>query len=87
MEIIHRFPYNESLKPYVIDLMESMMDLLAKDNETNAVISLKIIVDLHKTYTTILEPYVQPFLDLVREMYNNMPKAVEASFVNLNCLY
>jgi transformation/transcription domain-associated protein len=80
LEIIHRFPYNEALKTYAKDLMVALMNLLSQDNEENAVICLKIIVDLHKNYTALMEDQVQPFLDLVKEIYHNMPVAVANSF-------
>ncbi|KAI8925789.1 hypothetical protein BC831DRAFT_256646 [Entophlyctis helioformis] len=80
LEIIHRFPNNDALKSYAQDLMKVLMSVLRTDNEENAVICLKIIVDLHKNYKTIVEDYVQPFLDTVQEMYQNMEKAVADAF-------
>jgi transformation/transcription domain-associated protein len=56
------------------------MNLMHVDNEENAVICLKIIVDLHKNYTSLMEEFVQPFLDLVKEIYGNMPTAVASAF-------
>lgn len=80
LEIIHRFPYNEMLKDYAKKLMASLMALLHVDNEENGVICLKIIVDLHKNYTALMDDQVQTFLDLVRETYLNMPNAVANAF-------
>jgi transformation/transcription domain-associated protein len=80
LEIIHRFPYNESLKIFAKELMACLMNLMHVDNEENAVICLKIIVDLHKNYTSLMEEFVQPFLDLVKEIYGNMPTAVASAF-------
>jgi transformation/transcription domain-associated protein len=60
--------------------------LLRVDSEDNAVICLKIIVDLHKNYTALMENQVQPFLDLVIEIYNNMPIAVANAFGDTVCL-
>ena len=80
LEIIHRFPYNESLRPFAVQLMNRLMKLLKEDNEENACIALKIMVDLHKNYTGMMEDQVQPFLDLVHEIYLNMPAAVAKVF-------
>jgi hypothetical protein len=50
------------------------MHLLHTDDEDNAVIALRIILDLHKTYRAQrphpgpLEPDVQPFLDFVKQV-------------------
>lgn len=67
--------------------MACLMTLMHLDNEENAVICLKIIVDLHKNYTAIMEEFVQPFLDLVKEIYANMPMAVVTAFGNGEVLY
>ncbi|RKP06666.1 hypothetical protein THASP1DRAFT_18177, partial [Thamnocephalis sphaerospora] len=80
LEIIHRFPHNDDLRQHASDLMALLMRLLRVENEENAVICLKIIIDLYRTYKEMLEEHVQPFLDLVMEMYRNMPKAVADAF-------
>ncbi|KAH6600577.1 hypothetical protein BASA50_002141 [Batrachochytrium salamandrivorans] len=80
LEIVYRFPHNEALRQYVLDLMRVLMVVLREDNEDNGAISLKITVDLHKNYKMLAEDYVQPFLDIVQEMYQNMEKAVADAF-------
>jgi transformation/transcription domain-associated protein len=62
--------------------MNTLMLLLRTDNEDNAVICLKIITDLHKMYKVVLESFVQPFLDIVKEMFNNMDQAITDTFSN-----
>lgn len=56
------------------------MLLLRTDNEDNAVVCLKIITDLHKNYKMVLELFVQPFLDIVKELFNNMDTAIAEAF-------
>ncbi|CAG8473496.1 8844_t:CDS:10, partial [Racocetra fulgida] len=51
-----------------------------KENEDNAVICLKIIIDLHRSYKHQLVDLVKPFLDIVQEMYKNMEQTVKDSF-------
>ncbi|KAI8052219.1 hypothetical protein BDF22DRAFT_743794 [Syncephalis plumigaleata] len=80
LEIIHRFPHNDDLAQYASDLMGLLLRLLRVENEENAVLCLKIIIDLHRTYKELLEEHVQPFLNIVMEMYRNMPKAVADTF-------
>ncbi|KAJ3116270.1 hypothetical protein HDU96_010044 [Phlyctochytrium bullatum] len=62
--------------------MNLLLAILKNDNEENAVICLKIVNELYKNYSASLEEYVQPFLDIVKEMYGNMPQAVEDAFNN-----
>ncbi|KAI8907173.1 hypothetical protein EDD86DRAFT_232632 [Gorgonomyces haynaldii] len=82
LEIIHRFPHNDTLKNYASDMMKALLFVLQFDNEENAVVGLKIIVDLHKNYKLLLEDHVQPFLDLVKEMYQNMELTVQMVFAD-----
>ncbi|KAJ3117897.1 hypothetical protein HK100_000723, partial [Physocladia obscura] len=60
--------------------MGVLMQVLKSDNEENAVVSLKVIVELHKTFKVELEDHVQAFFDVVLEMYKNMKKAVSDTF-------
>src|SRR3569623_275398 len=50
LEILNRLPNNELLRPYVTSLLKLTMFLLEVENEENAVICLRIIIDLHKNY-------------------------------------
>jgi transformation/transcription domain-associated protein len=59
LEIFSRFPTTETLRSIVIDLMTIGLRVLQEDNEENAIIALKIMFDLHKTYRPSLESQVQ----------------------------
>ena len=72
LEIFVKFPTTEPLRPFVSDMMVLALRIVELDNEDNACIALKIILDLHKVYRPSLESFVQPFLDLVMKMYENM---------------
>ena len=67
--------------------MQTLMQLLTTDNEENGVLCLKIIVDLHKNYTVLMEDQVQGFLNLVRELYMNMEQSVHSAFQASFCLF
>ena len=58
------------------------MHLLRVENEDNAVTCLKTIIDLHRSYKQILEDQVQPFINIVQEMYRNMEQTVKDQFDN-----
>ena len=60
--------------------MGLLTHILKTDNEENAVLSLKIMIDLHRNYKGFLLDNVQPFLDFVFEMYANMPAIVKDAF-------
>ncbi|CAI2169805.1 6786_t:CDS:10 [Funneliformis geosporum] len=80
LEVLYRLPQNDSLKTYATELLQLLMHLLRIENEENAVICLKIIIELHRSYKLLLEDQVQPFLDIVKEMYVNMEQAVKDAF-------
>lgn len=55
LEVLNRLPNNETLRPHVLSMLTLCMKLLETDNEENAVISLRIIFDLHKNFRPTLE--------------------------------
>ncbi|KYR00111.1 protein kinase [Tieghemostelium lacteum] len=80
LEILNKLPNNDLLKTHVPSLLQLSMYLLEVDNEENALICLRIIIDLHKTYRAMLENDVQPFLNIIMNIYNGLPKTVENLF-------
>lgn len=82
LEIIYRLPQTEALKEYVPELCKALMKILRVENEDNAVVCVKIIIDLHRSFRQVLEDQVQPFLDIVQEIFQNMEQTVKDSFDN-----
>lgn len=80
LEIIYRLPQTEPLKEHAVDICKTLMHLLRVENEENAVVSVKIIIDLHRSFRHVLEDQVQPFLDIVQEIYQNMEQTVKDAF-------
>lgn len=62
--------------------MELLMDLVRVENEENAVLCMKTIMDFQRSYqrTPAVIEKVQPFLDLIRDMFGQMSKAVKDTF-------
>lgn len=80
LQIINRLPSNDALRPYVTQLLHMLMDVLHRDNEENALIALKTLFDLHRNYRPGLRSEVQPFLDLVQQMYKNVQNTMKKQF-------
>lgn len=80
MEIIYRLPQTEPLKEYAYDLCTMLMNLIRVENEDNAVVCAKIIIDLHRAFRNVLEDQVQPFLDIVLDIFKNMEQTVKDLF-------
>lgn len=56
------------------------MKLLRTDNEDNGVFCMKILTSFHRAYKTHIQDQVEPFLDLVIEIYRNIPQVVRETF-------
>ncbi|KAI8988247.1 hypothetical protein BDF20DRAFT_910766 [Mycotypha africana] len=84
LELIYRLPQTEALKEYAPELMKALMSTLRVENEENAVVCVKIIIDLHRSFRQILEDQVQPFMDIVQELFRNMEQTVKDSFDNVD---
>lgn len=80
LQVINRLPSNDALRPFVTQLLHLLMDVLQRDNEENALIALKTLFDLHRNYRPGLRNEVQPFLDLVQQMYRNIQVTMKKQF-------
>lgn len=73
LEMIHRLPTNETLRPYVKPTLSLMFKLLEKENEDNVLICLRIIIELHKQYRPQHSAEIQTFLHTVKNIYQELP--------------
>lgn len=67
LEILHRLPNNEVLKPYAQELLLLVMSVVDLDNEENAIQGLRVVFDLQKNYRPQLESEVPRFLQVSKE--------------------
>ena len=58
LEMIHRLPTNDYLRPYVKQILSLMLKLLETENEENILVCLRIIIELHKQYRPTFNPEV-----------------------------
>ncbi|KAF2090684.1 hypothetical protein K490DRAFT_53653 [Saccharata proteae CBS 121410] len=84
LEILHRLPMtpSEALEPYAAQIVDRLMVLAKIENEENAVLCMKTIMDFERAQPKALAERVQPFLDLIAEMFENMDAAVRETFDN-----
>ncbi|KAJ3683868.1 hypothetical protein LUZ60_014095 [Juncus effusus] len=85
VEILNRLPHSEVLRPFVQDLLKLSLSVLTRDNEENALVSVRIVFDLLRNFRPTVESEVQPFLDFVVSIYRNFPDTV-AHFFSQNAL-
>lgn len=67
LEMIHRLPTNEYLRPYVKQILSLMLKLLETENEENILVCLRIIIELHKQYRPTFNPEVIDLRKGIRE--------------------
>ena len=64
LDILNRLPQNDFFKPYVQEMLDVCTSTL-QDNQDNAVIAIKMVFDLQKTYKPQLEAQAGQFLEFV----------------------
>ncbi|BEJ12109.1 hypothetical protein CspHIS471_0205690 [Cutaneotrichosporon sp. HIS471] len=74
---LQRLPHSEPFRQYEAKVLELMVKLLKVENEDNALLCIKIMIDGFRSHKDQAEPFVQPFLDLVKQMYANLKGVVE----------
>ncbi|KAH2155724.1 hypothetical protein KXV68_004997, partial [Aspergillus fumigatus] len=81
LETLHRLPMaSPDVEPYAADMVDLLMDLVRIENEENAVLCMKTIMDLERNQATATAARVQPFLELIQEMFQTMEQVVRDTF-------
>ncbi|GMF02227.1 unnamed protein product [[Candida] boidinii] len=84
LNIIHRLPTNESFQDYTDETLSFLIKLIKEENEENGIQCLKIITSLHKSYKDKLSSKVNEFIDIILEIYSNIPNLVDEQFGDSN---
>ncbi|QIX02178.1 hypothetical protein AMS68_007695 [Peltaster fructicola] len=82
LEILHRLPITdpEKTEKYAQRIVDKCLDIVRVDNEDNAVLCLKIIMDFERYHIKALHDRAQPFLDLIMELFDGMQQTVRDTF-------
>uniref|UniRef100_A0A1A8BBI2 Transformation/transcription domain-associated protein n=1 Tax=Nothobranchius furzeri TaxID=105023 RepID=A0A1A8BBI2_NOTFU len=82
LEIVHRIPTNEHLRPHTKNILSLMFRFLEIESEENVLICLRIIIELHKQFRPLISQEIHHFLDFVKLIYKDLPKVVARYFEN-----
>lgn len=83
LEILHRLQHASSeVEPFAVEMVDLLMELVRVENEDNAVLCLKTVMDLERHQPQATQSKVQPFLDLIQEMFETMEQVVKDTFDN-----
>ncbi|TFK56003.1 FAT-domain-containing protein [Heliocybe sulcata] len=76
VDIIHRVPHQESLRPLVLTVITGLLDLIRNDNEDNAVTCCKTIVELVRYFRLLSEDHVAEFMAIFTTLLQNTKELV-----------
>ncbi|KAG9232438.1 hypothetical protein BJ875DRAFT_404876 [Amylocarpus encephaloides] len=84
LEILHRLPTNppEHFEPYAVQVVDQLMFMVKFDNEENASLCVKTIMDIMRHQGKVLQEKVQPFLSLIQELFDQMETVVRDQLNN-----
>ena len=86
LEILHRLPLNSAdpsvMEPHAEKVVDKCLELVKVENEDNAVLCLKIVMDFCRYCAKIpaVAQKAQPFLDLILEIFDGMQQTVKDTF-------
>ena len=81
IEVFHRLPITDALRNHIRDILSPMFKLLTKENEENALLLLRIIVEYMKQYRPQMINEVRDFLQFVHNVYRQKASALEHMFI------
>lgn len=77
LEVLHRIPYNDPIRPLALPLLSGMLHTLRNDNEENGVTSCKIIIDLLRSFRALTEDLVSEFVSILQDVFHNISGLVQ----------
>lgn len=80
LELLNRCPLNDKLEPYSVQVMETLLSLLRMENDENGVLCMKVLTSLFKSYKQQLQEKVEEFIQIIIDIYQNVPHLVDLNF-------
>ena len=87
IEIFHRLPISDALRGFIKDILTPMFKLLTKENEENALLLLRIIVEYMKQFRPQMIVEVRDFLQFVHNVYRQKALALDQIFLTKTFSY
>ena len=72
--------HTDTLRPFAANIVDLLMGLVRTENEDNVILCMKAIMDLERHQPEACAARVQPFLDLILELFEAMEYVVKDSF-------
>ena len=68
LEVINRIPHTEELKEHVSNLSRALLRVATEDNQENAIVAGKVILDLLRAFRPNLDDVARPLLTLFTQV-------------------
>ena len=84
LQVLQRFQGQlaEPLGPYVEDIIKRLYSLIHAENEDNAILCIKICMDVLRSHPKKLTNYVQEYLNMISRIVDNTNNIVTETFEN-----
>jgi len=66
VDVLQRLPQNETIKPYIHDLLRQALQVIKSDNEENALICMHVFSDVFRTHKPQDPDSAVQFLEFVK---------------------
>lgn len=73
-------PRNEPFRQHQPAVLELVLKLLNVENEENAAICIKIIIEVIHQHKDQAEPFVARFIEWIKQLYQNVKEIVENEY-------
>lgn len=81
LEIFNRFHNNDALRPVAGDIMNICHHVMNEDNEDNALIALKVLIDIHRTFRPTNESSLIAYFEIVIKTFRNLPQVIRSHMI------
>jgi len=78
LEIFNRFHNNDALRPVAGEIMNICHRVMNEDNEENAQIALKVLIDIHRTFRPANEASLISYFEIVIKSFRNLPQSIRS---------
>lgn len=79
-----RIPRNDIFKAYQASVLDLALKLLQVENEDNGLMCIKLLIDGIRTNKEVAEPYIERFIETIKQLYGNIKSLVEKEFGNVS---
>lgn len=77
IEILHRIPSTEAIRPHASTLCAGLLHVVGTDYEENAITCCKILMDVVRNFKPLTEELVSRFFEILHAVFRNVPPIVE----------